>query len=172
MKKIITLLLLTTNISLSQQICRTELEVPSTTPNSQFYDNSNGTISDLTTGLMWQKCQIGLSGSSCDIGSISGLNWQDALFEASNNTLGGYSDWRVPNVSELESIIEMRCYNPAINSNFFPNTSDGMFWTSTPVSINSGNTWGIYFDDGYISGYGIGQRRYQVAEVRLVRSGP
>lgn len=62
---------------------------------NSFVDNKNGTISDIATGLMWQQSD-----------SIKGMNWKDALIYAKNKSLGGYSDWRLPNAKELQSIVD------------------------------------------------------------------
>lgn len=65
---------------------------------NKLSDNGDGTITDTATGLMWQQED-----------SKSGLNWQEALAwveqKNSENYLG-YSDWRLPNVKELESIVD------------------------------------------------------------------
>ena len=66
--------------------------------NNSFTDNGDGTITDSATGLMWSKDDSG-----------SGLNWEDALawVETKNkDTYLGYSDWRMPNVKELQSILD------------------------------------------------------------------
>jgi len=60
-----------------------------------FVDNQDGTISDNATGLMWQASD-----------STKGMNWEEALAYAENLTLGGYSDWRLPNAKELQSIVD------------------------------------------------------------------
>ncbi len=166
MKYKITILLLITNI-LQAQTCKLELEVPSTTPDSRFTDNGNGTITDNGTGLMWQKCQLGLSGSSCTNGSATTHNWQQALDQADSNILAGYSDWRLPNHKELYSIVEHRCYNPSINTIYFPNTYSNDFWSNSPVAIGSDYTWIVNFNYGYYNGNG----RYDSQYVRLVRFG-
>ncbi len=62
---------------------------------NNFKDNNDGTISDLATGLMWQKSD-----------SCSGKSWQKALNYAENLELAGYSDWRLPNAKELQSIVD------------------------------------------------------------------
>ncbi len=65
---------------------------------NNFVDNSDGTISDKATGLMWSQDD-----------SQSGLNWQQALaWVQTKNTevYLGYSDWRLPNVKELQSIVD------------------------------------------------------------------
>ena len=167
MKYITLTLLLTTNILLAQT-CRTEAEAPSTTPDSRFTDNNNGTISDNGTGLMWQKCQLGLSDSNCSTGSATIHNWQQALDEAQNNTVAGYSDWRLPNHKELLSIVELRCYNPSINTNYFPNTSSSTnFWSASPHANFTEYAWSVYF----VSGNSYFSNRYSNLYVRYVRFG-
>ena len=78
-------------------------------------DNGNGTITDKATGLMWTKDDSG-----------SGMNWKDALAwvqkKNSENYLG-YSDWKLPNAKELQSIVDYSrapdvTHSPAINPVF------------------------------------------------------
>lgn len=167
MKFKIIVLLLFANISLAVQVCKTESEIPSTTPDSRFRDNANGTISDDGTGLMWQKCQLGQTGSICSNGSPNTYTWQQALEEAENNSIAGFSDWRLPNQKELLSIVEQRCINPSINMNYFLNTGDYTFWSSSPYSESTSDAWHVDFSNGnpnYDS-------RSLVARVRLVRTG-
>lgn len=150
----------------AQQICRTGI-VPST-PDSRFVDNGDGTISDSDTGLMWQKCSLGLSGNRCNNGSATTHNWQQALEAAQNNALAEYSDWRLPNIKELSSIAEQKCHNPAINSNYFPNTQSTYYWSASPESNGSSTAWNVHFYFGYAHNH---YRRTDLY-VRLVRSEP
>ena len=64
---------------------------------NKFVNNNNGTISDKATGLMWTQTDSG-----------KGLNWQQALKYAEDSTFAGYSDWRLPNVKELQSIVDYK----------------------------------------------------------------
>ena len=66
-------------------------------PDPRFLDNGDGTITDMLTGLMWD--------SSTDVLGTS-LNWEDALDYAKNSNVGGYTDWRLPNINELVSLID------------------------------------------------------------------
>jgi len=170
MKKIIVLNILTLlciSVNVSSQTCQSESDIPSTTPNSRFTDNGNGTISDNGTGLMWQKCQLGLSGSSCTTGSATTHTWQQALDEADGSSLAVYNDWRLPNHKELLSIVEQRCYNPSINTTYFPNTSTSLFWSASPGADSTGSAWSVDFGSGYSYNYNRSSNRY----VRLVRFG-
>jgi len=62
---------------------------------NSFVDNNNGTVTDNSTGLMWMQDDNG-----------SGLNWLDALTYAEGTDFAGYSDWRLPNAKELQSIVD------------------------------------------------------------------
>ncbi|MEI7661920.1 MAG: DUF1566 domain-containing protein [Bacteroidota bacterium] len=62
---------------------------------NQFVSNGNGTITDNATGLMWMQNDNG-----------TGVLWKDALSYAENFTYAGYSDWRLPDTRELQSIVD------------------------------------------------------------------
>ena len=140
MKALIILLLMISQFVIAQQDCATEAQIPTTTPDSRFIDNNNGTITDNLTKLMWQKCAMGLTGLNCETDNAGLHTWDVALSLADSDTLGGFNDWRLPNIRELETIIERRCTSPSINQNIFPNTaltlgfgSIGEYWSSTPT---------------------------------------
>lgn len=62
---------------------------------NEFVNNTDGTITDNATGLMWAKDDSGY-----------GLKWEDALSFAEASDLAGYDDWRLPNAKELQSIVD------------------------------------------------------------------
>ncbi|WP_019613900.1 DUF1566 domain-containing protein [Psychromonas ossibalaenae] len=72
---------------------------------NRFIDNSNGTITDAASGLMWQKAD-----------SAKSMNWQEALAYAENLQLAGYSDWRLPSAKELHSIVDYSRSSQTTNS--------------------------------------------------------
>ena len=149
------------------QTCRTETAMPSTTPADRFLMHGNGTVTDTATGLMWAQCAEGLSGSACTVGMATTLTWEAALIRARDSGLAGYTDWRLPNIKELSSIVEERCSNPHINLAVFPNTPASFFWSASPEANSSYEAWSVRFYNGYASnGY-----RYAGYHVRLVRSG-
>ena len=128
---------------------------------------SDGTVTDTVTGLMWQQCSVGQSGSDCSGGSASNYTWQDALQLANTETTADYDDWRLPNKNELSSIVAYDRYSPSINTVAFPNTESTIYWSSSPNASDSGDAWLVYFGNGGVNG----DSRYGNGRVRLVRSG-
>lgn len=154
-------------------------------PDSRYEINSDATVKDLWTGLMWQRC-IALSslndrGTPDDFtddlcqhnDNINGsdIYWQEAINEGTKSTKAGYGDWRVPNVKELHTLLAYDRASPAINEMVFPNTagsaSTRKHWTSSPSHVSYDEdrniAWIIYFDN---QGIFPGKRQ---AVVRLVR---
>lgn len=96
---------------------------------NDFHDNGDGTVTDRSTGLMWQQADSG-----------KGMNWEEALAYAAASGLAGHSDWRLPNAKELQSIVDYTrapstTQSPAISPLFKVSVlSDGeypFFWSST-----------------------------------------
>ncbi len=132
---------------------------------NDFVNNGDGTVSDLATGLMWQKADDGTTG-----------DWEEALAYAENLELAGHSDWRLPNAKELQSIINytrspQTINSPAIDPVFdvtkiqYPNGSPGhypFFWTGTSHKdgVNP------YSSGVYIAfGEGLGKMNNEVLDV-------
>ena len=135
----------------AQQVCPSG--IPQTTPTADFTDHGNGTVTHQPTGLMWKQCMEGLSGAGCSSGAVSSLTWQQALQLADGHIFAGYSDWRLPNIKELRSIVERACSSPAVNLSVFPNDSGSIVWTGSPHTYNEFHAWGVYFDLGYARSY-------------------
>lgn len=142
-------------------------------PNPRFVDNPDGTVTDPATGLMWDRCSWGqtLDGTNACIGPVSFHSWQAALgiaVEANTDSHRGYNDWRLPNRTELESLVDItKATAPTIDTAAFPNTPpSGLFWSST-VSPNPAFAWFVYFNSGDTDASG----QTGVFHVRLVRSG-
>lgn len=127
---------------------------------NNFIDNGDGTISDLATGLMWQKADDGTS-----------RDWKESLSYSENLNLASYSDWRLPNTKELQSIVDytrspQTSGSPAIDPVFETteiNDPDGnggqypFFWTST-THLDGQNP---YSGAAYIAfGDGQGKMKY------------
>ena len=103
---------------------------------NNFVDNSDGTITDAATGLMWQQADDGTT-----------RDWENSLSYAEGLSLAGHDDWRVPNAKELQSIVDYtRCpsvtNSPAIDPLFsctaFTDPGGnpdqyGYYWTGSPL---------------------------------------
>lgn len=104
---------------------------------SDFIDNKDGSVTDLRTSLTWAKCSIGqtytLSSNSCSgSGAISYATWGEALAAAESYSINGITDWRLPNIKELGSLVDRSCAEPSINLTLFPNTISSVYYSSTP----------------------------------------
>ncbi len=126
-----------------------------------YLDNGDGTISDLTTGLMWQK--------SPDFATLR--EWTDAQLYADAMVLAGYDDWRAPTLKELYSLIDFNGSSffriPYIDTSYFdfeyPPPESGLrdmdcqYWSSTvyvgTTMNNDPTAFGVNFADGRIKGY-------------------
>lgn len=132
--------------TVSAQTCLSGMDA--TSPDSNFTDNTDGTITDTTTGLMWAKCSIGQAyDATNDIctGEATAMTWQDALQATYGVTLFGNSDWRLPNIKELATLTEKSCVRPAINETLFPLTQSDDYWTSTPSVRELDSAWVVAF---------------------------
>ena len=112
-----------------------------------FVTNGDGTVTDAATGLMWSQDDSG-----------EGLDWESALdlaVLANEENYLGYSDWRVPNVKELQSIVDYSGVYPAIDEGVFNITDeDAYFWTSTSAYFSAQNP--DYYYAWYVAfGYAV-----------------
>ena len=97
--------------------------------------------------------------------TLADLIW-DALAQANANSLGGYSDWRIPNHYELVSIVNLGNYNPCIDTTFFPSTPSYYHWTSS--SRPDLTTYTCYVTFGY-GGVGTTNKQSSKYYCRFVR---
>ncbi|CAM5217515.1 Lcl C-terminal domain-containing protein [Alishewanella longhuensis] len=137
--------------------------------NSDFIIHGDGTVTHKKTGLIWAQCSLGQSYVNGDCtGEASKHNWQEALIAATQNYLG-FSEWRLPNLNELQSLLESRCWSPSINASTFPATPNARYWTATPYLNEEDGAipsfWYVDFDKGGIGNF-YPSTHFQV---RLVR---
>ena len=144
--------------------------VPPTTPLEDFRITPEGTVIHQKTGLEWMRCSLGQNwnGSSCT-GEAEAFSWRLAVRAGEQQTFAGHSDWRLPDKDELASIIEQRCFSPAVNEVIFPNTSSNWYWSSTLDPHFSFVAWYITFYNGRADS---GFRTDSNGRVRLVRGTP
>lgn len=145
-----------------------------------YTDNGDGTITDNRTGLMWEKLS--------DDGSIhdkdNTYTWTNAFavkIAALNGGGGfaGYTDWRLPNVNELQSLANYGAVNPAVHAPFHMGcvgsctvttcscTQSWYYWSATTFQTPSASAWRVVFTGGGVSTDGKAGNYY----VRAVRGG-
>ncbi|MGH4038770.1 MAG: DUF1566 domain-containing protein [Sphaerochaeta sp.] len=118
---------------------------------NSLIDNGDGTITDTSTGLMWMKDD-----------APNTMEWKDALSYAENLDYAGYTDWKLPDVKELQSIVDYTGVYPTLDESYFNITDfedtnpNYYFWTSTSAYFGGNNTeygyaWYVAF------GFSVGQ---------------
>jgi hypothetical protein len=142
--------------------------VAATAPAIQFDERGDGTLMHMPSELVWQRCVLGQSwsGLAC-VGTPQLLGWDQALQAAEAHVQDGRSDWRMPNRNELASIVESRCFLPALDAIVFPDAPAGAHWTASPLFDALAQAWITDFDDGQIEAAATGS----LLPVRLVRGG-
>ncbi|MDH5656179.1 MAG: DUF1566 domain-containing protein [Spirochaetia bacterium] len=147
---------------------------------SQYKDNGDGTVSDIKSGLVWQKCSLGQKGKNC--GGEAGMFTQnDAMKACSKLKLAG-KKWRLPKIDELRSLTycsdgtdpqklmkhnekgdpymcgwsggnnyDKKYQLPVIHSDIFPNTVPDGYWSS---SVDGRKGLSINFGNGPMNDYG------------------
>jgi hypothetical protein len=126
-----------------------DVNAPATTPLQRFFDHRDGTLTDQDTGLMWKKCLEGQQGTEC-YGKPLHIPWELAIEGAqltSHSRFAGYSDWRLPTLEELETIVERQCQTPAINLQVFPRMPAEGVWSGNDLGENL-NAAGMDFNRG------------------------
>ena len=109
-------------------------------PSPRFTNNSDGTITDKLTGLMWTQ-NANTPGPACSPGGAQPFEtWQGALTYVAclnTNIYLGYTDWRLPNVNELNSLVNSSQVDMAdwLNSVGFSGVWITDYWSSTPATI-------------------------------------
>ena len=119
-------------------------------PNPRFTDNGDGTVTDNLTGLIW------LMDANC----FEAAFWADALDECNSLASGscGLSDdsvagdWRLPNIKELQSLIDYGRGFPAVHYSHpsFTSVQSEYYWSSTSRGARTGNAWSVDMGEGHV----------------------
>ncbi len=147
-----------------------------------YTDNGNGTITDNNTGPVWEKKDDNNVNPLHDVDNT--YTWANAfaVHMAGLNAgagFAGHTDWRLPNVKELQSIVNYGNFAPAVSSSFNTGCSSGCtvtscsctaadnYWSSTPYAGSSSFAWSVYFNDGLV----LLDAKSNSLRVRAVRGG-
>ena len=137
---------------------------------NKFADNRDGTVSDSATGLMWQTND-----------SASTLNWEGALRYCEDLETAGYSDWRLPNAKELQSIVDYTrapdaldptMQGAAIDPIFNLTETESWYWTSTTHLDSPSVENAVYIAFGQAYGVGAGGELFNIHGAGAQRSDP
>jgi len=112
-------------------------------PDARFVDNGDGTVTDAMTGLMWLQ----------DADSITARSWANALSAVAALSTGDHHDWRLPNVRELESLLDLSQDGPCLPAEYatkFTGVQNDLYWTSTTYAGATGSAWCVDLADGAI----------------------
>jgi hypothetical protein len=138
-----------------------------------YQNNGDGTITDLNTGLMWeQKIRDIVGGEGLhhvgrvfpwDSAAPTIWDWLEGVNTEGGTGLGGHNDWRIPNVKELQSIVDYGTFNPAVGPAFNNGpgidpcsvaecslTASGDYWSATTFASNLAVAWIVNFDGGNV----------------------
>jgi hypothetical protein len=142
-------------------------------PNPRFTDNGDLTVTDNLTGLIWLK--------NATINSFFIRPWEDANAMATLVNINGYGscgcgttckDWRLPNVKELQSLLDFNQYPLIPPGHPFTNVHEGEFplpfWSSTTVPGFVGQ---YAYEVSFSTGENLITTKTSVARVWLVRGG-
>jgi formylglycine-generating enzyme required for sulfatase activity len=107
---------------------------------ARFTDAGNGTVVDHYTGLVWLKVQ-----------APDSLTWEQALAYCKGVSLAGKTDWRLPNIRELQSLNNAALVRPSFPKSFFPALLTGNYWSSTSMYLTATKAWDINIEYGIVS---------------------
>ncbi len=97
---------------------------------SVFTNLGNGIIHDNRYDIDWTQ-------TPC----LDSLRWEDALQYADTLQLSGFSDWRLPNIKECQSLVDVTHSLPAIDISLFPNIGNHHYWSSTSLPNQTTKAW-------------------------------
>jgi hypothetical protein len=112
-------------------------------PVPRFAENGNGTVTDRLTGLIWTRNANQAKGPA---------DWERAVSGAGACRQGGFSDWRLPNRFELESLLDLGKFNPALPAGHpFIDVQPSYYWTSSTTANTEDDAWAIHFYIGFVT---------------------
>jgi hypothetical protein len=95
---------------------------------------------------MWQGCDAGNTGDQCATGGATHYDWQAAIDYCDGLSWGGYSDWRLPDIDTLKTILDSTAAYPAIDQAAFPATKSYRFWSSSSSTDDPSSAWVVDFN--------------------------
>ena len=132
--------------------------------------SQNGVAKDNVTGLMWQDEPITEAEKTAYENTTNNGkagNWNYAKAYCENLTLGGFSDWRLPNIYELTTLLDNTKSSEPYVIDAIENIASSYYWSSTTYASDSSGAWGVGFKYGNVVWLNKASSYY----VRCVRAG-
>lgn len=107
------------------------------------------TITDTVNNLIWQKCNMGQTGTTCSGGRTT-ANWANSISYCDTLSIGGNSNWRLPTKPELATLVS-GSISPTTHTIFASYTIANNYWSSTTYAPNTPNAWFVYFNNGLVN---------------------
>jgi hypothetical protein len=105
-------------------------------------------VKDNVTGLIWEvKTDDDAYGDKDQTFTWEGT--RDLIDQLNRDKFGGRDDWRLPNIKELQSILDYKRHAPTIDPAIFPETLSGWYWSSTAYPFDTNRFWTAGFRTGY-----------------------
>ncbi|MBF0628702.1 MAG: tandem-95 repeat protein [Magnetococcales bacterium] len=121
-------------------------------PGTRFADNGDGTVTDNLTGLVWMtnaNCWGRQSWSNA-LAMVAGLN--DGSERCAGYATGTHTDWRLPNLKEMKSLIDRSRVAPGLPAGHpFSGVQSDYYWSSTSNASRTNTAWVVYLGSGFIS---------------------
>jgi hypothetical protein len=114
----------------------------------RFVARQDGVVDQLS-GLLW----------STDAGiTEEPVNWTEALQAVARlNQTSADIRWRLPNINELESLVDAACYEPALTAGHPFKQVREIYWSSTTSAYETDWAWALYLHKGAV---GVGQKSF------------
>ena len=127
---------------------------------NRFKDNNDATITDNKTGLMWSK--------DANQGQMS---WKEAMEHCQALKKAGHNDWRLPDRFELESLLDINQFGPALpEDHLFENVQSSDYWSSSTHAYDTNFAWSVFMLSGNVGNFSK-SGHYYVWPVRGGRKG-
>jgi hypothetical protein len=151
----------------------------------RYKDNGDWTITDLNTGLIWEKKVAGSNCLHCvndlypwsEFGSTTIWDWLAQVNAQGGSGFTKHKDWRIPNVKELQTLVHYQNFNPAVDAVFNKGcltssreltsscTAASFYWSSSTLAHFPHVAWFVDFANGNVNDDGK-SGRYSVRAVR------
>lgn len=123
------------------------------------FETDSNLATDPQTGLTWGRCPLGQTADETEDPACGGASeiptysWSAALAavqDANQEAHKGHTDWRLPNLKELASLVDTACANVTMNTDVFLGVRRGRYWSSSPSVDDFGYAWAVDFSNGQV----------------------